>query len=957
MVRKDRDDGARRHDVFLSYSQRDDSELAAVFQRCLENIQRPWYRPRELRVFRDTTNLPAGHDLWQVIERELERSDWLVVLASPAARDSWWVREEIKWWIARGRAQSLLIVHTRGRLAWDRERGCWDRATDALPIDLLPAAGAGRPSPPRWGDLTWLTQRLAEGEKVRHNDPRLLLDVAEVAAPVRGVSKVQLIGAHQRVRRLRNRTVGAAVSVLAVLLVVAVVLAVVAEQRRDVATERQLTATSRQLVAEAASIRDTQPDLARQLLVEAYRLAPTAQVVGALIDSPAVPRVIHTDRSPSGVAGSPDGRIVACAAGEAATLYDTATGRTVATLRGSGSRVTSVAFRADGELLAVGQADGRIELWRVRSAAAPERLGTVTPVAGHVDRLVFAGTRPLLVATGGGAQLSVVDFRDARHPRTQAVLTPFDLAGIDRGLAASPDGRTVAASSETGKVRLLRLTDAGGLDPLKTLASPSTALAFSPGGQLLAAGGGDDTTRLWDVADPGEPELRSVLNGQSLGIEAVAFTDEGTTLATGAGDGTIHLWDVSDPVRPTQGSRLTGHTSFIYGLDFTPDGRTLVSASADGANRSSDGSDDRNGSVRLWSVSGAVRTSSGTSLPLGRLSPQPFDPRGRLLAGGSPASVWRLDGAEPRRVATLPTFNQGGQYMSFSPDGRLLATGVPVRLWDMADPSAPREVQGSAALTDGSQPVLFGADGALAVGAGDADEGPGLWDVRRRPPVPVARLKASPDGPRVFAGDRDLLVTAREGERDVQLWDTSEPASPAAGATLRPGTDSRRVTSLATSPDGRVLLVGDSYGTITTWDIDDPRHPRRLGRAERHNGSVTALAVHADGDLAASADDKGSVRLWDLSEPADPRETAVLLETPLDRAPSGLAFSPDGNSLAVTAGPTTQLWDVRIEDVLGRLCRDSVAITRDQWSQYLPDRAYDPPCAPPGGPADAGRTP
>ncbi len=79
-------EGTAEYDVFISYSQRRDRDVAAVFQRCMENFGRPWYRPVRLRVFRDITHLGASPDLRADIENALARSNWLVVMASPHRR-------------------------------------------------------------------------------------------------------------------------------------------------------------------------------------------------------------------------------------------------------------------------------------------------------------------------------------------------------------------------------------------------------------------------------------------------------------------------------------------------------------------------------------------------------------------------------------------------------------------------------------------------------------------------------------------------------------------------------------------------------------------------------------------------------------------------------------------------------------------------------------------------------
>ncbi|MGI5372611.1 TIR domain-containing protein [Streptomyces iakyrus] len=441
-----------RHDVFISYSQQKDHQIAAEFQRAIENFGRPWYRPRELRVFRDTTNLSASPDLWKDIEKELSRSDWLIVLASPEAAASTWVCDEITWWIAHGRTDRMLIALTRGSLVWDASVRTFDWSkSDALPESVMADALAAAPRVPRWVDLTKLSERIEKADRISRDDPELLVITAEVVAPIRGDTKDALIGDHLNQRRRRNQAVGSAISVLSALLVLAVVLGLIAERQRDTATERQLTATSRQLVAEAASIRDTQPDLAKQLLVQAYRMSPTAQVIGALIDSAAIPRVIRTDGRSQAVAFSPNHRVLASASGAGVRLYDAISAQPLAELTGQRRSATAVAFRQDGQLLAVGDADGQVQLWKVASAAEPELLGTVTPTSGYVHSFAFAGKEPRLVVASDGAQTSVVDIRNPRQPHVLESLAPFDLAGLSEGLAVSPDGRLVAAAGEGGR--------------------------------------------------------------------------------------------------------------------------------------------------------------------------------------------------------------------------------------------------------------------------------------------------------------------------------------------------------------------------------------------------------------------------------------------------------------------------------------------------------------------------
>lgn len=951
-----RTDGDPRYDVFVSYSQHLDREVATVFQRGMENFGRPWYRPVHLRVFRDMTHLSASPDLRGDIEDALARSGWLVVMASPLAAASPWVRAEIDWWVAHKGAGRMLLAWTDGRLEWSPQAQDFDWSrTDALPREQMRRALDATPGAPRWVDLRWLRAQIDERGSVPANDPRLLADVAEFVAPIQGRSKSELIGHHLRLRKRRNRLVAATFVTLGALLAAATGLGLAADRQRDVATERQRAATSRQLVAEATSLQYDRPGLARQLLVQAYRLSHTEQAVGALLGSGSMPRELHTDGTARAVAFSPRGRLLAAASDGGVELFDALTGRVVSTLpgqrEGAGAvAFTAVAFTADGDLLAAGDSAGRVRLWDVSDGRRPELLGSARPVS-NVDDLSFAGTSPLLTV-GNGLRVVVLDVRDPRRPEVADRSSAF-ASGLGFGADASPDGTLVATGAGDDRVRIMRLSPAGRLSSLSTLDTPSSSVVFSPAGHLLATAGEDGNAALWDISDPRNPVRRTALNGQNSWITPVAFTDDGRTLAVAAGGGAVQLWDVSDPGRPLQGDRLAGHAGSVTSLTFAPDGRTLAVVASGNAGDPS-GERRARGSVRVWNVHGSRSSSAYASLPSDHLAAQPFGPDGRLLATGRPGALYRVGGAaEPRHLATLPSFRSGGQMYAFSPDGHTLAAGHPLGLWDVTDPARPRE-RDRFTETEDPEAVVYGPDGTVLAAA--EPFGPvRLWEVgdpERPRDLGTLSGTGSPSGvptgaaPLAFAGERDLLAVISGDHKAVQLWDlrrTGRRYDPVRTDVI-PVRSADRVTALATSPDGNTLYVGDSQGTLTVWDITDPREARARGSAQRHAGEVTHLAADPVRPLLAGADDQGVVRLWDIADASAPREVA-LLATHQPHSTTGVAFSPDGGLIAVSAGDSTQLWRTDIDAVLGRLCAESEPITESQWKQYLPDRPYDPPCA------------
>ena len=109
---------------------------------------------------------------------------------------------------------------------------------------------------------------------------------------------------------------------------------------------------------------------------------------------------------------------------------------------------------------------------------------------------------------------------------------------------------------------------------------PALALAFSPDGKELAAGGYHEVT-LWT---PGDGKLLGRLGNVAQQTHALAYTPEGALLAAAGGTpGVVGELKLFDAVRRSEVVSLERSGDTLLAAGFSPDGSRLVAAGADSA--------------------------------------------------------------------------------------------------------------------------------------------------------------------------------------------------------------------------------------------------------------------------------------------------------------------------------------------------------------------------------------
>ncbi|MBE8970512.1 caspase family protein [Nostocales cyanobacterium LEGE 12452] len=150
-----------------------------------------------------------------------------------------------------------------------------------------------------------------------------------------------------------------------------------------------------------------------------------------------------------------------------------------------------------------------------------------------------------------------------------------------RGVAFSPDGKTIASASYDNSVKLWNAATAKEISTLKGHKSAVIGVAFSPDGKTIASASDDKSVKLWNAATAKEI---STLNGHSDAVISVAFNPDGKTIASASYDNSVKLWNAATA---KEISTINGHSDAVISVAFSPDGKTIASASYDN-------------SVKLW---------------------------------------------------------------------------------------------------------------------------------------------------------------------------------------------------------------------------------------------------------------------------------------------------------------------------------------------------------------------
>lgn len=391
--------------------------------------------------------------------------------------------------------------------------------------------------------------------------------------------------------------------------------------------------------------------------------------------------------------------------------------------------------------------------------------GGANPASGYSmetrEHLLKGGRHGAAIVPGNGAQSSLVRYLTGElQPKMPpgGAIDRETIARLRRWIDAG--AKVDALTSPT-----LKSVPASHLASAASLPAPITALAFSPDGKWLAAGG----YRVIRLLDAASGRTERVISGLIDQVQALAWSGDGRTLAAAGGipgqAGEVALFQTQNWQMLL---KLTGHTEVVYAVAWKPGGGEIATGSLDKT-------------ARIWNpltgqCTHVIKDHAEAVFGIA------YSPNGKLLATGSgDRSAKLFDTGSWKRVVVLTAHTDAVTRVAFNASGSLLATSGAdrqVRIWTVKP-----------GTIDNPERTL--------------DEGDGIND-----------CVFSPDGSLLVWGASNHKVKVFNGEGKQQQCEMDQPQD--------------WVYSVAVGRDNRTLAAGTQDGRLYFWDVKSGRLLRML---------------------------------------------------------------------------------------------------------------------------------
>lgn len=569
---------------------------------------------------------------------------------------------------------------------------------------------------------------------------------------------------------------------------------------------------------------------------------------------------------------------------------------------------------------------------------------------GHralVRDLAFTPDGEFLVSASDDKTIRIWDWQSGVSLRTLRGTVGQGNEGKVFAIAVSPDGGTIAAGGyfgpglgdkpPYGDVRLFDFKTGRITAVLKAAEYAVEAVAFSPDGTFLAAGGQDGFAYLWR-REPTGWTLHTRLDADSWAIKDLAFAGRGTRLAATTADNGIRLWDLATggeiALPDAEPLRDIGVTT----LAVSQDGSRFALGTEDGhveIRRAEDGALDKALPQQEFSIGALAFSSVGDKLVLSC---------GYRCADRHRSAVWDI--AAGARVLEHSAHDGAVHAGTANAAGSLVATAGGTRhaihVWDPATGETKALLQGS------GQPVT-----AVAI---EPAGGTIAWGILNPCPERVACPEiqgaletglALPTAERFFEEPFAIRPdqSFQRARHAIGAWSLaavpggSEHLETGALAVANGGQVVRRIENDPTNgylhaaftliDDGLGLITGGSDGTLLEYKTATAKV---VGDFFGHQGEIHAMAASERAGLLVTGSADQTLRLWNL-------KTRELIVSMFFAGDEWVVWMPQGYYYSSDDGDKLIGWHVNQgSDREGRFIRAG-QLKRYLWSPEMVRRA------------------
>jgi WD40 repeat protein len=458
-------------------------------------------------------------------------------------------------------------------------------------------------------------------------------------------------------------------------------------------------------------------------------------------------------------------------------------------------------------------------------------------------------------------------------------------------MSISQDGSLLAVGYGDRKINLYQLSDGSLFQVFDSLLAPDpNSLRFTPDGEYLLSYDWMKAA-FWNIADG---ELISIVKGHGQ-LGDYPFSTDSTKMATSQDGGLVTIYSIPD-----------GGLTFSFGtgerfvtVDFSKDGEYYlingneqVRSIQDGKRIPDEDADEVQheakddvhfiaeqqwdlehvgGMQKIWSApeTFSIWGSSGNNVYRWDVIEQVFssydlgsdvrwvgslalsDNEDRIAVCANTGSKYNTLLVITTETGQVDAWGDCNGVIALSPDGHFVAKGNRA-LVDILETTGGELVHNMQGHTITPTYVDFSPDGKFLFSSSSSHSGGEMYLWRMQPPSMLKALTGEMGviSSNAFSTDRSLLITA--GDR-IRFWRIADGWQ----VKILPINSK----SLAFSPDGSIIAIGATDGTIHL--VEAPSGDE-MGKLLGHRSTVVSIVFTEDGKNILSASADGTVRLWGI---------------------------------------------------------------------------------------------